>query len=178
MAGISFTGPNGQPIDDETPTTPVATAGALSMTIALGGKRYPGAMPLFTQRGAIMMAWADAEDVLEDLECVRAAIIGLCWSGPDLGAGHWRRDYGRDLIEYGDHVLDSLMRLMGAEGAATEERVGINIEGERLYYLIVESLLTKEEVDEAREDFTDPRPDDSALSEPTGEPDQAGVAQA
>ncbi len=121
---------------------------------ALGVLVVEGRLPVMPRRMALITAYASSvdEERYHDTVCVCSAAIGLCWSG--LNVGHWRRDFGRDLIDYGEAVQDALMK-RGVDFGDIDEA------GRDLLFRIIESIPSQAEVDEEREDFTDRRPDDS-----------------
>lgn len=82
------------------------------------------------------------------------AVIGLCWAGDDLGVPSLR-SLGYDLTEYGEHVYDVLYRL---------EMVGDLVPpGLAAHRAVVDSIPTKDEVDEAA-DFTEPPPAENSIA--------------
>jgi len=121
---------------------------------ALGVLVVEGRLPVMPRRMALITAYASSveDERYQDTVCVCSAAIGLCW--PGLNVGHWRRDFGRDLIDYGEAVQDALMK-RGVDFG------DIDATGRDLLFKILESIPSQAEVDEEREDFTDRRPDDS-----------------
>ena len=128
---------------------------ALACTITLGEQEFPGRIPLHIRRGLLIAAGASAFGDDWDSTCVLAAAVGLFWRGPPLGVGDWRKVHKRDTIDYGEEVEDALHRLYGA----TPEQIAE--EGHRLFMICVGLVPTRQEVDEEREDFTEPPLDDS-----------------
>ena len=94
-------------------------------------------------------------DNSEDITFVLAAAIAMCWRGPDLKIGSWRRDFRRDVVDYGEVALDRLMVLLEIPLEA------FIAEGQRLFLLCNKSIPSAREVNEAREDFSEGPPENS-----------------
>jgi hypothetical protein len=126
--------------------------------------RIQARMPLIPRRIALLSEYFEAmkEERFADMGCLGSAAIGLAWSG--LSVGHWRRDFDRDLIEYGEAVQDALMS-RGVESSA------MYAAGQALITQIIGSMPSAEEVDEEREDFTDRRRASSDEEEPAADPE-------
>ena len=130
----------------------------LACTIKLGEQEFPGRIPLHIRRGALLEQWALSGEGSDENVCLSAGTIGLFWRGPDLGVGDWRRDHNRDTIGFGEHVEDALHTL-----GVTEAQ--IQGEGLRLVRLCMALMPSRKEVDEEREDFTEPLPGGSGEEE-------------
>lgn len=130
-----------------------------------------GRLPVMPRRMALIAAYASSidEERYADTVCVCSAALGLCW--PGLNVGHWRRDFNRDLVDYGEAVQHALLKRGVTFGDIDEA-------GRDLIVKVISSIPSQAEVDEEREDFTDRRPEDSdgppqaespagAASEPT-----------
>ena len=127
-----------------------------------------GRLPVMPRRMALIAAYASSidDERYQDTVLVCFAAIGLCW--PGLNAGHWRRDFDRDLVDYGESVQDVVMK-RGVTFADLDEA------GRDLIVKIIASIPSQTEVDEEREDFTDPHPDDSDEEPPEESPADVGT---
>lgn len=107
-----------------------------------------GRLPRIPRRIALYTAYhsAAAAEQFEDMADISAAAIALVWSGLDVG--HWRRDFNRDLIEYGEAVRHALI------GRGVDQKQMFDV-GDALINQIMRSIPSAQEVDDEREDFTD-----------------------
>jgi hypothetical protein len=167
MAGISIGGGSIEPQsltgdqpDTAGPAILPAGGDGLGVTFQIGGIQVRGRLPLIPRAlelvSASSAAYALATETDNGTEVlyIRSAAIGLCWRGIGLSVGDFRRDFRRDVVDYGEAVQHALLK----KGIPFAE---VNAVGEELVEKIFASVPTQEEVDEKREDFTDPRPDDS-----------------
>lgn len=165
----------------------------LGVTFTLGGQTIKGRLPLITRAIAYTVDLERARTLSQETDnwdettYVQAAAIGLCWRGPGLDVGDFRRDFGRDMGDYGEAIVAALiiagmarLAALPAKKAGDEEKgkkseldlmfaeiatVSVDL-GNKIYALIP----TQKEVDEAREDFTGPPSDTSDKIEEEGAP--------
>ena len=163
----------------------------LGVTFTLGGQTIKGRLPLITRAIAYTVDLERARtksqetDNWDETAYVQAAAIGLCWQGPGLDVGDFRRDFGRDMGDYGEAVVSALILTGMARLAALPAKKGkkgkkrqtdldqmfveiATVAGE-LGNKINALIPTQKEVDEAREDFTVPPSDTSDKIEEEGE---------
>lgn len=107
-----------------------------------------GRLPRIPRRIALYTAYCSAASAeqFEDMADIAASAIALCWSG--LNVGHWRRDFNRDLIEYGEAVRHALID----RGVSQKQMFDV---GDALITQIMSSIPSAQEVDAEREDFSD-----------------------
>jgi hypothetical protein len=135
----------------------------LEVVIKLGDAKLPGALPFIPTRFRVSSAFYTAagwregdvergegptgEPDADDIAAIFAASIGLCWPG----ATPWGklRNYDRDVIDYGEAVMDNLIRRGHSQASIIDE-------GRRLCELIRTSVPTVEEVSETEAGFTSP----------------------
>ena len=185
MFYITFAGPIAEAALAASPEAATAAAkptDALACHVTLNGKQYAGELPLLPRRALLVHA-----NYLNDQDpeaaahwykanCILAATIGLCWRGPDLGVGHLVRDYGADVLVYGEAVLTVFMSEYDVK---LDELNELTFECHRLMAVIQVSRITQEQLDKEREDFTAGRPDPSepaANETETPEPSEEGWA--
>lgn len=89
----------------------------MDFEIKIGEQSYKARLPLFPRRYLLVAAHADAaphpdmsDGEAQDLAYVQVAAIGLCWADEPLDCPSFR-DCDRDIIDYGESVLDALIRL-------------------------------------------------------------------
>lgn len=158
----------------------------LGVTFTVGGKTVHGRLPLITAAldfaAEMSLARDEAQktDRWSGLLYVQTAAIGLCWQGPGLKVGHLRRDFGRNMEDYGEAIRAAIITAgvarLKALPAPKKKRAKKKKEPTELELMFAEidsvaaALATQiyalvpsqEEVDEAREDFTDPLSGDSS----------------
>lgn len=174
MGSIDISG-GAIPVDDD----------GLGVQFEIGGQIIKGRLPLITQAlefaGAMSIARDEAQksDNWHGVVYVQTAAIGLCWQGPGLQIGHLRRDFGRDIADYGEAVRGALIqtgvaRLKTLPLVKSKKKKSSSLEdmyaeiadvAEALTDKIYALIPTQQEVDDAREDFTDPLSDSSTERE-------------
>jgi hypothetical protein len=167
MAGISIGGGSIEPrnltggaSDTAGPAILPSGGDGLGVTFQIGGIQIRGRLPLIPRALELVSASGVAYTLAADTDngtevvLIRSAAIGFCWRGIGLSVGDFRRDFRRDVVDYGEAVQHALLK----KGIPFAE---INAVGEELVAKIFASIPTQDEVDEKREDFMDPRPGSS-----------------
>lgn len=157
----------------------------LAIIIKIGDEDVPGWLPLLPQRFALEGAWRaalgyqDGDEAIPtgnsseaDFAAVLSAVVGSCWAGVSLELIQHRADgprvvslppgpqalrqFDRDLIGFGEAVLDALVRRGYNVGDIYD--AGRHVRG-----LLLDSIPTQKEVDETADfteataaDFTEP----------------------
>jgi hypothetical protein len=100
-------------------------------------------------RASIVTAFRASQDDKSAVQVVLAAALGLCWAGAKGKEG--APEYHHRLLDYGADVLDWLLAAGAAKGDeyfATE--MEIVIAGNAAVNLIIKSVLTAEDLEQAR----------------------------
>lgn len=128
----------------------------MDITITIGDQDYPGRLPFFPTRYLFAAAYHEHQPRLGqrssaasmDTGCLLGAAIGLCWAGEPLDCPSFR-ECGRDVIDYGEAVIDALIRAGHGLGDIVHAGGLVSME-------IIRSLPTEEEIEEAAAPFADP----------------------
>ncbi len=78
----------------------------VSGTFQLGALVVPLALPPMLWRYRIVHAWGDEDPW--SMAAIGAAIIGLCWGGPDAPEVSFAK-HGRDVVSYGEVLYEVLL---------------------------------------------------------------------
>tara|TARA_R110002020_G_scaffold364704_2_gene576996 strand:- start:253 stop:657 length:405 start_codon:yes stop_codon:yes gene_type:complete len=124
--------------------------------LMIGAKSIPAKLPLFGARFRLISAFQDTikgdETNVDDFAALGHAAIGLVWAGDPLDCLSLR-ECNRDMVEFGEHVFDALVRL-GFHDIGELFKAGEAARKE-----IYDSIPTAEEVEEAADPFDKPAED-------------------
>jgi len=127
----------------------------LPISITIAGKEHPTAMPGFSMREDITVAWSEAGTAgsWQHSRRALAAAIGACTTIPAAcGVTYARAKY--DPLGFGGHIYDHLR----GQGASTQEIVEV---GTPLMLAMLEDLFPREEEVAEAAGFTDADEDTS-----------------